>query len=75
MMNSKSSGAGFQVSGVVLPEIELTRRKIRLYNVPDPLNGVKSSEKADTRRVFNVPGPVFNMFADTFQFVAVRPAA
>ena len=40
--------------------------------MPDPLNGVKSSEKAETRRILIGPAP--RIPADTFQFVAVSPA-
>jgi len=53
----------------------LTLSILRLKSVPDPFSGVKSREKADMRRVFIVPGPVSRMFEETFQLVAVSPAA
>ena len=43
-----------------------------MNKVPLPLNGVKSSEKAETRRTLIGPAPI--MLPETFQFEAVRPA-
>ena len=40
--------------------------------MPDPFSGVKSSEKAETRRTLIVPAPI--MLAETFQLLAVSPA-
>ena len=45
-----------------------------LNNRPDPLSGVKSSEKAEMRKVLSVPGPVLRIFEETFQLVEVSPA-
>ena len=50
----------------------LTLSILRLKSAPDPLSGVKSSEKADMRRVLSVPGPVLRMLEETFQLVPVR---
>jgi hypothetical protein len=52
----------------------LTLSILRLNNVPIPLRGVKSSEKAEMRRVLVVPGPLLIMFEETFQLVPVSPA-
>ena len=74
-MKIKLSGSGFQTNGLIAPCVLLTLTILRLNNVPDPFIGVKSSERADMRRVFIVPGPVLRMAAPTFQLVAVSPAA
>ena len=66
-MKRKLSGSGFQVSGVFAPAVLLTLRILRLYSTPDPFSGMKSSAKADTRRVLIGPAPG-RMFAVTFQF-------
>ena len=72
-MKRKLPGAVAQASGVFAPAV-LTLSILRLYSTPEPLSGVKSSEKADIRRILAV-GPVpFRMFAETFQLVAVSPA-
>ena len=73
-MNSKSLGAGLQINGLVAPGVPLTLSILRLKSKPEPLSGVKSSEKADIRNVFTVPGPVLIMFALTLKLVPVRPA-
>ena len=73
-MKKKLSGAGFQVKGLMSPGVLLTRSIRRLKSVPIPFSGVKSSEKAEMRRVLVVPGPVLRMFEETFQLVAVSPA-
>jgi hypothetical protein len=73
-INSKSSGDGFQFSGLIGPGVLLTRRMIRLNSVPDPLSGMKSSEKADIRRILTEPGPLLIMLPETFQLLAVTPA-
>ena len=70
----KLSGAGAQFNGDTSDGLLLTRTMRRLNNVPEPVSGVKSSENADTRRVLIGPGPG-KMLADTFQLVAVSPAA
>ena len=65
-INSKSFGKGDQLSGVFCPAVVLTLTKRVLKRTPDPLSGVTPSfEKADTRNVFNVPGPVFRTFEPT----------
>ena len=74
-MKKKLSGAGFQTNGLVSPGVLLTLSILRLKSSPDPFSGVKSSEKADMRRVLSVPGPVLRMFAETFQLLPVSPAA
>ena len=65
---------GCQTSVVLAPHVLLTLSILRLYSTPDPFSGVKSSEKADTRRVLIGPGPG-RTFPDTFQLVEVSPAA
>ena len=70
----KLSGAGLQTSGLVSPGVLLTLSNLTLQSVPIPFSGVKSSEKADIRRVLVVPGPVLRMFEETFQLVPVSPA-
>jgi hypothetical protein len=55
-MKIKLSGAGFQTNGLIAPGVLLTRSILRLNNVPIPFNGVKSSEKAEIRKVLIVPG-------------------
>ncbi len=72
-MRKKLSGDGCQFSGLTAPAVLLTRRMIKLKSVPEPLSGVKSSEKADTRSTLIVPEP--RMLAETFQLLAVSPAA
>jgi len=73
-MKIKLFGGWAQINGLVAPVMLLTRSIRRLNSVPIPLSGVKSSEKAETRRVLIVPGPVLRMFEETFQFVPVSPA-
>ena len=75
-MKIKLSGSGCQTNGLEVPGTPPTLTILRLNNVPDPFNGAapRSSEKAETRRVFIVPGPVFSTVAETFQLVAVSPA-
>ena len=74
-MKTKLFGGGAQTNWLVLPGVLLTRSILRLKSVPDPLSGVKSSEKADMRKVLIGPGPG-RMFAVTFQFPPpVSPAA
>ena len=51
----------------------LTRSILRTYRVPEPESGVKSFEKADTRTVLIVPGPLLIMLDETFQLTAVSP--
>ena len=72
-MRKKASGAGAQASGLGSSGVLLTRRIIRLKSVPEPSNGVKSSENAETRSTLIVPDPM--MLAETFQLLAVRSAA
>ena len=75
-MNSKSFGKGDQVS-VVLPGVLLTLTHLVLKRTPDPFSGVTPSfEKADMRKVLNVPGPVFRTFEPTVHplTVTVIPA-
>ena len=72
-MKKKLSGAGFQTNGLVLPAVLLTLSILRLKSVPDPFSGVKSSEKAERRRVLSVPGPVLRTLEETFQLLAVSP--
>ena len=74
-MKTKLFGGGAQTNGLVLPGVLLTRSILRLKSVPDPLSGVKSSEKAERRNVLIGPGPG-RMLAETFQFPPpVSPAA
>ena len=40
--------------------------------MPEPLNGVKSSEKAEMRSTLIVPEPI--ILPETFQLAAVMPA-
>ena len=68
----KLFGDAAQVRAVFAPEVLLTRVIFRLNNTPEPERGVKSFEKAETRRVLIGPPPG-RMLPDTFQFVAVRP--
>ena len=74
-MKLKLSGGAAQTKGLVSPGVLLTRSILRLNSVPAPSSGVKSSEKADTRSVLSVPGPVLRTFEETFQLLAVSPAA
>ena len=74
-MKTKLFGSGCQTNGLVVPGVPPTRSILRLKRVPDPLSGVKSSEKAEKRNVLIGPGPG-RMFAETFQFpTPVSPAA
>ena len=73
-MNSKSSGYARQTNGLIAPGVLLTLSILSSNSVPDPLSGVKSSEKADMRRVLIGPAPG-RMFAETFQLPPVSPAA
>ena len=74
-MKIKLSGYGLQTNGLVLPGVLLTLSILRLKSVPDPLSGMKSSEKAEKRKVLIGPGPG-RMLAETFQFPPpVSPAA
>ena len=70
----KLSGGAAQTKGLVAPGALLTLSILRLNKVPAPSSGVKSSEKAEMRRVLSVPGPVLRTFEETFQFVEVSPA-
>ncbi len=63
-----------QINGLFAPGVLLIRTMFRLHRIPEPDNGVKSFEKAERRRAFIVPGPIFRMFDETFQLLAVRPA-
>jgi hypothetical protein len=76
-MNSKKSGSGAQVNEVVAPHVLLTLSILSSNSVPDPLRAVKSFEKADTRITLNggFGGVVSITFPETFQLVAVSPAA
>ena len=74
-MKIKLFGAGRQINAVVLPGELLTLSIFRSNRVPDPFSGVKSSEKADMRRVLMLPGPVLRIFDETFQLLAVSPVA
>ena len=73
-MKIKLSGAGCQINGLVLPGVLLTLSILRLNSNPDPFSGVKSSEKAETRRILIPVAGIGRMFAETFQLVAVSPA-
>ena len=74
-MKTKLFGLGFQTNGLALPGVPLTLSMLRLNNVPDPFNGVRLEEKAEMRRVLIVPGPVLRIPPETFQLLAVSPAA
>ena len=74
-MKTKLFGIGFQTNGLVLPGVPLTLSIVRLNRVPDPSSDVRLDEKADMRRVLIVPGPLLRMPPETFQLVAVSPAA
>jgi hypothetical protein len=71
----KLSGSAAQTNGLASPGVSLTLTILSSNNVPDPFNGVKSFDKADTRKVLMVPGPELRIPAATFQLLAVRPAA
>ena len=71
-MKKKSSGGAAQTNGLVAPAALLILSILSSNSVPDPDKGVKSFEKADTRRVLIVPVPI--TFAETFQLPAVSPA-
>jgi hypothetical protein len=74
-MKIKLSGSGFQTNGLIAPGVLLTLTILRLNNVPEPFNGVTPSfDKAETRRVFSVPGPLLIMFPATVQLLALSPA-
>jgi hypothetical protein len=73
-MKNRLSGVGCQVRDVVALLAALTLRYWKLKRIPHPFSGVKSSEKAEIRRILAV-GPVpFRIFAETFQLVEVSPA-
>ena len=72
-MKKKLSGSGFQVRAVFAPEVLLTLVMFRWNKVPEPESGVKSFEKADTRRILIGPGPGRTL-PDTFQLPPVSPA-
>src|SRR6266513_3808196 len=74
-MKIKLFGGAAQTRELISPGVLLTLSILRLNSVPVPFSGVKSSEKADMRRVLSVPGPVLRMLEETFQLVAVSPAA
>ena len=59
------------MSAVFAPGVLLTLVMFRVNKVPEPESGVKSFEKAETRRVLIVPVP--RTLATTLQFVAVSP--
>ena len=74
---------GFSVGGmphlniVEAPGVLLTRTHLVLNRTPAPLSGVIASfEKAEMRKVLNVPGPVFSTFDPTVNPgpAAVSPA-
>jgi hypothetical protein len=72
----KLSGDGRQLRAVFAPAVLLTLSILKLKSVPDPFSGVTPSfTKADMRRVFVVPGPLFRILPATVQPLAVRPAA
>lgn len=73
-MKIKLSPGGCQANGVKLPGVLLTRNIFRLNSSPDPFSGVKSSEKAEMRRILDVGPPPGRMLAETFQLTAVSPA-
>jgi hypothetical protein len=52
----------------------LTLSILRLKSNPDPFSGVKSSEKAETRRILIPVAGIGRMFEETFQLVLVSPA-
>ena len=75
-MNTKSLGYARQINDVLAPGVLLIRVMFRLNSVPAPESGVKpSSEKDEMRNVRMDPGPVFKTFPETFQLLAVSPAA
>ena len=55
------------------PGVLLTLVRLRVKRVPEPESGVKSFEKAETRKVLIVPAP--KTLAVTFQLVPVSPLA
>ena len=71
-MKRKLSGSGLHVK-VVEPD-EPTLNGLMTYNCPLPFSGMKSFEKADTRKVLVVPGPLLITLAVTFQLPPVSPA-
>src|SRR5437762_10853732 len=73
-IKKKSFGGAAQVSAVLAPPVLLTLVMFRLNRVPEPESGVKSFEKAEMRSVLVGPVPG-RMFPDTFQLLAVSPAA
>ena len=70
-MKKKSLGDAAQISGVLVPGVLLTLTKFSWNKFPEPESGVKSFEKAETRKVLIVPAPM--TFPETFQFVPVSP--
>src|SRR5438552_18759951 len=73
-MKIKLFGGASQVRAVFAPALLLTRVMFRLNRVPEPESGVESFEKAEMRRVLIGPPPG-RMLPDTFQLLAVSPAA
>ena len=74
-MKIKLSGSGCQVNGLAAGHEVATLSILRLKSNPDPFSGVKSSEKADMRRILIPVAGTGRMFAETFQLLAVSPAA
>lgn len=72
-MKIRLLGSADQTKGLVAPGMLLSLRILRLNIVPDPLSGVRSSEKADTRKVFIVPGPELIILAETLHWLPVSP--
>ena len=70
----KLFGGAAHVSAVLAPGVLLTLVMFRLNRVPEPERGVESFEKADMRSVLIGPPPGI-MLPDTFQLLAVSPAA
>ena len=66
-------GSACQVKALEAPGLPLTRSILKLNKVPDPLSGVKSSEKADTRSTLVGPVPG-RILPETFQLLEVSPA-
>ena len=71
-MKKKPFGGSAQSNELTAPGVLLTLSIFISNSVPAPDSGVKSFDKADTRRVLIVPDP--STFPETFQLPAVRPA-
>src|SRR5438046_863674 len=73
-INTKSFGDAAHINSLLAPGTLLTRVRLRSNNMPDPESGVIPFETAEMCNVLIGPPPG-RIFPDTFQLLAVSPAA